>query len=117
MEKKIYNIGLFNECFPPVMDGVSVCVSNYAQWMQRKVGGVAVITPNVPGAAYDYDFDVFNYFSVPVPFRPPYVTGIAEMDPAFLRNIAKSRFKIVHAHSPFGTGRAAQRIARLQHIP
>ena len=43
------NIGLFNDCFPPVMDGVAVCVQNYAYWMQKKVGGVSVITPNVPG--------------------------------------------------------------------
>ena len=116
--KKEYNVGLFNDCFPPVMDGVSVCVSNYAYWMQKKVGDIAVITPNVPGADYSvHDFDVIDFFSVPVPFRKPYVTGIAEMDPAFLRAIAKSRFKIVHAHCPFGTGQAAQRIAKLQNIP
>ena len=35
------NIGLFNDCFPPVMDGVAVCVQNYAYWMQKKVGGVS----------------------------------------------------------------------------
>ena len=118
MAKKDYNVGLFNDCFPPVMDGVSVCVSNYAYWMQKMVGDVAVVTPNVPGADYSvHDFDVIDFLSVPVPFRKPYVTGVAEMDPSFLRKIAKSRFKIVHAHSPFGTGLAAQRVAKLQNIP
>ena len=116
--KKEYNVGLFNDCFPPVMDGVSVCVSNYAYWMQKMVGDVAVITPNVPGTDYSvHDFDVIDFLSVPVPFRKPYVTGVAEMDPTFLRTISKSRFKIVHAHCPFGTGQAAQRIAKLQNIP
>lgn len=116
--KKEYNVGLFNDCFPPVMDGVSVCVSNYAYWMQKMVGEVAVITPNVPGTDYSvHDFDVIDFLSVPVPFRKPYVTGVAEMDPTFLRAISKSRFKIVHAHSPFGTGQAAQRIAKVQNIP
>ena len=116
--KKEYNVGLFNDCFPPVMDGVSVCVNNYAYWMQKMVGNVAVITPNVPGTDYSvHDFDVIDFFSVPVPFRKPYVTGVAEMDPAFLRKISQSRFKIVHAHCPFGTGQAAQRIAKLQSIP
>ena len=117
MEKKIYNVGLFNECFPPVMDGVSVCVSNYAYWMQKMVGDIAVITPRVSGADYSYDYDILDFMSIPVPFRKPYVTGIAEMDPAFLQKISKSRFKIVHAHSPFGTGQAAQRIAKQQNIP
>ena len=112
------NIGLFNEAFPPVMDGVSVCVQNYAYWMQKKVGGVSVITPNVPGADYgDYDYEVLPYFSVPVPFRRPYVTGVAEMDPAFLSKIVKRNFKIVHAHSPFAAGNAAAHVAKLRNIP
>jgi len=117
MKLKEYNVGLFNDCFPPVMDGVSVCVQNYAYWLQKKAGGVAVVTPNVPGAKYDYDYRVMDFFSVPVPFRHPYVTGVAEMDPAFLRQILTCRFKIVHAHSPFGTGLAAQRVATMQNIP
>lgn len=116
--KKEANIGLFNDCFPPVMDGVSVCVQNYAYWLQKKVGGVQVITPNVPGEDYSvYDYKVVDYLSVPVPFRPPYVTGVAELDPGFVADILKTRFKIVHAHCPFATGLAAQRVASVQHIP
>lgn len=116
--KKEANIGLFNDCFPPVMDGVSVCVQNYAYWLQKKVGGVQVITPNVPGTDYSvFDYKVIDYMSVPVPFRPPYVTGVAELDPFFISDILKTRFKIVHAHCPFATGLAAQRVASVQHIP
>ncbi len=112
------NVGLFCDCFPPVMDGVSVCMQNYAYWMQKKVGGTCVITPNVPGADYEsLDYKVFDYFSVPVPKRHPYVTGIAAIDPAFLAKMAKIRFKIVHAHCPFTSGAAALHLARLQNIP
>lgn len=112
------NVGLFCDCFPPVMDGVSVCMQNYAEWMQKKIGGVCVITPNVPGADYGrLDYRVLDYFSVPVPGRHPYVTGIAELDPAFLAKITRIGFKIVHAHCPFASGLAALRIARLQKIP
>ena len=115
---KEYNIGLFNESFPPVMDGVAVCVENYARWMQEKVGGVSVITPRNPGADYsDKAYEVLDYMSVPVPFRPPYVTGISEMDPVFLKHILKRRFRIVHAHSPFVAGMTAARVARVQKIP
>ena len=112
------NIGLFNESFPPVMDGVAICVQNYAYWMQKKVGGVSVITPNVPGADYSqYDYEVLDYFSVPVPLRQPYVTGIAEVDPTFLAKIVRRRFKIVHAHSPFAAGLAATKVAKRLNIP
>ena len=112
------NIGLFNESFPPVMDGVAVCVENYARWMQERVGGVAVITPRNPGVDYsDRPYEVLDYLSVPVPFRPPYMTGISEMDPTFLKRLLQRRFKIVHAHSPFVAGKTAARVARLQKIP
>ncbi|NLZ18835.1 MAG: glycosyltransferase family 4 protein [Bacteroidales bacterium] len=100
------------------MDGVSVCMQNYAYWMQKKVGGVCVVTPNVPDADYSvHDYKVYDYFSVPVPKRAPYVTGIAEIDPVWLAKVARTRFKILHAHCPFATGLVAQRIARLQGIP
>lgn len=112
------SVGLFNDCFPPVMDGVAVCVENYAYWLQKKVGGVKVITPNVPGADYSkYDFEVFDYVSVPVPKREPYVTGVAEIDPRYLVKIAQTKFKILHAHCPFASGVAARRIARHLGIP
>ena len=115
--KKDFNVGLFNECFPPVMDGVSVCVQNYAYWLQKKVGGVAVVTPNVPGASYNYDYEVINYLSMPVPFRHPYVTGIPEIDPRTLRKVNSMRFRIVHAHTPFTTGGFATRVAKSQKVP
>ncbi len=112
------NVGLFCDVFPPVMDGVSVCMQNYAYWMQKKVGGVCVVTPSVPDADYSkQDYKVFDYFSFPVPMRHPYVTGIAEIDPTFLARIATTRFKILHAHCPFASGMAAMRIARLQKLP
>ena len=58
MEK---NIGLFNESFPPVMDGVAICVENYAKWMQKRVGGVTVVTPENHGVSYDdKDYEVLN---------------------------------------------------------
>lgn len=112
------NVGLFCDAFPPVMDGVSVCMQNYAYWLQKKVGGVDVITPNVPGADYkSLDYRVMDYFSVPVPKRHPYVTGIAEVDPSFVAKILKTRFKILHAHCPFGSGLVAQRVSKIQKIP
>lgn len=42
-------IGLFNECFPPVMDGVSLTVSNLARCLYQQGKEVAVITPEMPG--------------------------------------------------------------------
>ena len=112
------NILLASEAFPPVMDGVAVCAQNYAYWMQKKVGGVSVITPNVYGTDYkENDYEVLDYLSVPVPFRHPYVTGVAQIDPVFMTKLSKRKFKIVHAHSPFTSGRVAAQEAKSQGIP
>ena len=112
------NVGLFNESFPPVMDGVAVCVENYARWIQEKVGGVSVVTPRKLGANYgQYPYEVLDYASVPVPFRHPYVTGIAQIDPLLRAKLYRRRFKIVHAHSPFSAGLMALQVAKTQRIP
>lgn len=118
LKKDQVNVGLFNESFPPVMDGVSVCVENYANWLQQMVGNVSVVTPKVPGTDYSgLPFEVLTYFSFPVPKRPPYVTGIAEVDPMFVSSLLKKRFKIIHSHGPFGAGSVGQRVAKFQGIP
>ncbi len=112
------NIGLFNESFPPLMDGVSVCVQNNAYWMQKMVGGVEVVVPRVPGADYSgYSYRVESFPSVPVIGRKPFVTGVPELSPSFLAHCANTRYKIVHAHSPFMAGNAALHIAHRQGIP
>ena len=118
MANKLRNIGLFNESFPPVMDGVAVCVENYARWMQEKVGGVCVITPNCPGADYsDKKYEVLTYTSVNVPMRPPYVAGISDLDPLFKAALMRRRFRILHAHSPFLAGMSALNLAKKQRVP
>ena len=100
------------------MDGVAVCVENYARWIQEKVGGVSVVTPWKLNANYgQYPYEVLDYASVPVPFRHPYVTGIAQIDPLLRAKLYRRRFKIVHAHSPFSAGLMALQVAKTQHIP
>lgn len=109
---------MFCDTFPPIMDGVTVCMENYARWIQKKHGGAVVVTPAVKNADYSgYDFDIFNFFSVPVPKRHPYVIGLSEVDPTFKKKLSETRFKIVHAHCPFITGQTALKVAKQQGIP
>ncbi|MGN1255216.1 MAG: glycosyltransferase [Prevotella sp.] len=95
-------IGLFNECFPPVMDGVSITVYNLAQQFYKAGEEVSVITPSCPGLrSADYPFDLYTYFSLPVPIRPPYRCGMPFLDLKFQRTLEEVKFDVVHAHSPF----------------
>lgn len=110
-------IGLFNDCFPPIMDGVSLTTQNYAYWLNKKMGDVCVVTPKSPYAKDETDYPVYRYSSLPIPMRKPYRLGFPRIDWPFHEKINKLSFELVHAHCPFSSGNLAMRIAHAQGIP
>lgn len=110
-------IGLFNDCFPPIMDGVSLTTQNYAYWLHKKAGNVCVVTPKTPAAKNKEAYPVYRYSSVPIPMRKPYRLGFPRIDWPFHERINKLSFELVHAHCPFSSGSLALKIAKTQHIP
>lgn len=110
-------IGLFNDCFPPIMDGVSVTTSNYAYWLNERRGDVCVVTPQAPFATDNHSYPVYRYLSFPIPMRKPYRLGFPRIDWPFHRQINKIPFELVHAHCPFSSGAIARQIAYSKNIP
>ncbi len=110
-------IGLFNDCFPPIMDGVSLTTQNYAYWLNKKAGNVCVVTPSAPDAKDEELYPVYRYSSIPIPMRKPYRLGFPRIDWPFHARIHKLSFDLVHAHCPFSSGALAMRIAKAQRIP
>ena len=111
-------IGLFNECFPPVMDGVSLTVSNLARCFYQQGKDVAVVTPEMPGLdESQLPYSVFQYRSFPVPGRHPYRYGFPSLDFKFQKQVAAQNFEILHAHCPFSSGDFALKTARRMGIP
>ena len=111
-------IGLFNECFPPVMDGVSLTVSNLARCFYQQGRDVAVVTPEMPGLdESQLPYSVFQYRSFPVPGRHPYRYGFPSLDFKFQKQVAAQNFEILHAHCPFSSGDFALKTARRMGIP
>ena len=110
-------IGLFNDCFPPIMDGVSLTTQNYAYWLNKKTGNVCVVTPKAPGIKDETEYPVYRYSSIPIPMRKPYRLGFPRIDWPFHEKINKLSFSLVHAHCPFSSGNLAMRISRAQGIP
>ncbi len=110
-------VGLFNESFAPIVDGVANVVENYAYWIDQKHGDSIVVTPKFPGAVDDFAFTIKRYSSVKVPTRPEYRFGLPKMDAPFWRDLKKTEFDIVHAHSPFGSGGAAKTCAKRLNVP
>ena len=111
-------IGLFNECFPPVMDGVSLTVSNLARCFYQQGREVAVVTPEMPGFdESQIPYSVFQYRSFPVSGRHPYRYGFPSLDFKFQKQVAAQNFEILHAHCPFSSGDFALKTARRMGIP
>lgn len=113
-------IGLYNDNFPPVLDGVALTVQNYAYWLTKKGQDVSVITPYAPKSKEVIkaaEYPIYRYSSVPIPFRHPYRYGLPYISLAFWLKWRKLNFDLVHAHCPFTSGDLALRAARDQQIP
>lgn len=114
---KDVTVGLFNDCYVPIMDGVTVTVKNYAHWLNKTLGPTYVITPFVPNHVDAEPFPVIRFLSIPTIVRPPYRIGLPEIDFRLQTLLKKRSFSIVHAHSPFGAGLLALKTAREKGIP
>jgi 1,2-diacylglycerol 3-alpha-glucosyltransferase len=110
-------IGLFNDSFPPIMDGVSLTTQNYAYWLQKKNQPVCVVTTKTPDFIDNEPYPIYRYSSIPIINRKPYRFGLPDIDLMFQNKIAKVSFSLVHAHCPFSSGRLALSIAKKQNIP
>jgi len=114
---EIKEIGLFNEGYMPILDGVTMTVKNYALWLNRKVAPTFVATPKVPDYIDKEEFDVYRYFSAPVPFRSPYRFGLPLLDFEIYDLLMRKDLSLVHSHSPFSAATLALKIGQQKNIP
>lgn len=115
--KKI-TVGLFNDSFFPVTDGVVMVVDNYARRLSNFCN-VIVFVPSYLFSKFDdttLPYKVVRCYSLDVPFLD-YSLPIPKLDYKFIRNLNKYNLDIVHIHSPFSLGVAGLKYAKLHHIP
>lgn len=110
-------IGLFNDSFPPIMDGVALTTYNYAYWLHKNGHPVSVVTPFADGDRLPEPFQVLRFPSFPVPNRKPYRWGVPYLKTPSVSQIHNTPFDIIHGHSPFSSGRLAMSIAKKRNIP
>ncbi len=112
--------GIFNDNFPPILDGVGLTAQNYAYWLHHQGHEVRVITdyaPNMEQVISEAPYPIDLIPSIPIPFRAPYRYGMPYLSPSFGRRFKKMQFELVHAHCPFITGDLAYEAAKRQNIP
>lgn len=108
--------GIFNDSFPPIIDGVTLTVQNYVRVLNEKGMSPLVVTPRNP-EAFETDFPVLRYFSLPITSRHPYRYGYPKLDFTIWRKLRRTPFRIIHSHSPFSAGRLAVYAAKHQRVP
>ena len=102
------NICLVNDSFPPVIDGVSNAVVNYAQILHAGGCGVTVVTPAVPEADdAQFPFPVVRYPSVDMTKLVGYRAGFP-FSAATLDQLQKMRFDLIHCHCPITSAMLAR---------
>lgn len=113
-DKGLY--GIFNDSFPPILDGVTLAVQNYVYWLDKKGLNPCVVTPWNP-ESNDYPFPVMRFFSLPIRSRKPYRYGYPKLDPFIWKRLRDTDFKLLHSHCPFSSGRLAVYVKKRQNIP
>ncbi|MDE6231409.1 MAG: glycosyltransferase [Muribaculaceae bacterium] len=112
--KNLY--GIFNDSFPPILDGVTLTVENYVYWLARKGRVPCVVTPWNP-VKEEHPYDVMRFFSLPIRSRHPYRYGYPKLDPYIWKNLRNTDFKLVHAHCPFSSGRLGVYVKKKNGVP
>lgn len=113
-EKNLY--GIFNDSFPPIIDGVTLTVENYAYWLTKNGKKPCIVTPWNPEEVPS-PYHVMRYVSLPIQNRKPYRYGYPKLDPFIWGRLKKTDFKLLHSHCPFSSGRLAVFVKKKQNVP
>ena len=111
----MYKVGLFNDSFPPTIDGVANTVYNYANIMNGRFCEPVVITPKYPNVVDNYDFEVYRYHSAKLTTSMPYRVGNT-FSPKTLHDIAKMKLDLLHVHCPFASSVLAHEVSLLYRL-
>ncbi len=111
-----FSVGLFNDSFPPLIDGVSQTVKNYAAHLHDLGCQVTVVTPNYQGVEDRYPFDVLRYPSVSAGEKVGYRVGVP-FDPATIVKLRSKKMDLMHVHSPFASSVLVNAINHRPRVP
>ena len=112
-----HTICLFNDAFPPVIDGVANAVVNYGQEITALGGQALVVTPDVPGADDSgFSFPVLRYPSVDTRKQLGYVSGLP-FSPELAGKLQTHKAELLHSHCPMISTYLARSFRDLINVP
>ena len=112
-----HTICLLNDSFPPIIDGVSNAVLNYARIIEQRHGHSMVVTPEMPGADDSvYEFPVVRYPSIDTRKLVGYVTGYP-FSPDSAYRIREENAALLHVHCPIMSCFLARQLHESMDLP
>lgn len=111
-----FSVGLFNDSFPPMIDGVAQVVKNYATFLNQKDCSVTVVTPDYRDVQDNYPFEVYRYPSLPATERIGYRVGIP-FAPETISKLHSKKFDLMHVHAPFASSVLVSTINHRPRVP
>lgn len=116
MEKK-QTICLLNDSFPPIIDGVSNAVLNYARIIEKNHSHSLVVVPQMPGSDdSSYDFSIVRYPSIDTRNLIGYVTGYP-FSPEAAHEVEEQNVSLLHTHCPVSSCLLARQLAGAYGLP
>ena len=111
------NIALANESFSPQVDGVAVCVENYARIINADYGTSYVIVPKEITRKVDsYPYSVIEYPASRTAIADQYKIGLP-ISYKLNKTLSETPMDLIHSHCPFTSGLLAQSIAKRRGLP
>ncbi len=102
-DKDRLSVCLLNDSFPPIVDGVSNAVVNYATHITEKGSKAIVITPEQPEADDSgFPFHVYRYPGIDLRDSVGYMAGYP-FSPATAKRIKDADIDILHTHCPIAS--------------
>ena len=108
---------LLNDSFPPVIDGVSNAVVNYALRINELGAKSIVVTPEDPDADDSaFPFPVLRYPGIDAKKTIGYVAGYP-FSPAVAKRVKESGVSILHSHCPISSNVFARSMRKVLDVP
>ncbi|MCQ2553129.1 MAG: glycosyltransferase, partial [Clostridia bacterium] len=112
------NICLLNDSFPPLIDGVSNTIKNYAGVLnQNELDKAVVVTPDYPKANDSlFNYPIYRYPSIDFTSVSGYYAG-APFSPYVNKKLDEFGTEIMHSHCPFASTLLARAMKDSLNVP
>lgn len=109
-------VALFNESFPPLIDGVNIVVQNYCKELKKMGDTPIAVVPHMKNEVTGFDYQVmrFNSFNIVKSFGYPIGNPVPL---SLVRKLVSEKPDILHAHSPFVAGLIARQVRMKRRVP